>query len=274
MGQLFTQPAYIRGGLSTGMAIADKQRELAKQQGLASGFTKVINGDNSGWGEAFQADPKATMDAWNTQQALKQKNLERSFNTTNEYKNAQYLMSLGYPQEKAIEIAYKQNQNPTKELTPYDRTLQQEEAKNRAEVQQKANALESGLPAFEEMAKQLNEVGKDATYTMPGQAWDWTVRNLGLGATKGAEARERYRQIVNNELLPKLRETFGGQLSDAERESLLSTLGNVDLSAKEREQAVKSFIESKKRQLDGYKRQLGISTKQETKSNDDPLGIL
>ena len=78
---------------------------------------------------------------------------------------------------------------------------------------------------------------------------------------------------MNNELLPKLRETFGGQLSDSERENLLATLGNVDLTPQEREQAVKSFVESKKRQLEGYKRQLG-QTNYQTQKQDDPLGIL
>lgn len=115
-------------GLVSGVADANRRA------GLASGFSKVLAGDNSGWQEMAEADPQATMNAWNTQQALKQKNLERSFNTTNEYKNAQYLMSLGYPQEKAIEIAYKQNQNPSQNLTPYDKTLQMEQAKNDIEI--------------------------------------------------------------------------------------------------------------------------------------------
>lgn len=224
-------------------------RNLAKQRGLASGFSKVLAGDNSGWQEMAEADPQATMNAWNTQ-----KQLEKAQQIT------PYQMAMLGLKKEEIDAM----KDSGKYTDPYTRTLQQEEAKNIAEVQQKANALEAGLPAFEEMAKQLNEVGKDATYTKSGQAYDWLVRQLGLGSTKGANARERYRQIVNNELLPKLRETFGGQLSDAERESLLSTLGNVDLSAPEREQAVQSFIESKKRQLEGYKRQLG-GTKKETK---------
>lgn len=252
-------------GLIQGAAQANRMR------GLASGFEKIRQGDDSGWAEAFNADPKATMDAWNTQQAFAQRNIDKQFNTTNERKNAEYLMSQGRTPEEAINIAFKINQNPSQSLTPAEKTLQVERAKNIAEVQQKANSLESSLPAFEEMAKQLNEIGKDVTYTKPGQAYDWTIRQLGLGATKGANARERYRQIVNNELLPKLRETFGGQLSDAERESLLSTLGNVDLSASEREEAVKSFIESKKRQLEGYKRHLGqekTETKKETKEEE------
>ena len=50
-------------------------RNLAKQRGLASGFSKIQAGDESGWKEAFEADPVATMNAWNAQQELKQKNL-------------------------------------------------------------------------------------------------------------------------------------------------------------------------------------------------------
>lgn len=223
-------------------------RNLAKQRGLASGFSKVLAGDNSGWKEMAEADPQATMNAWNQREQLKR--AER----ITPYQQA--MLDLKKEEIDAMKDAGKYD-------SPYERTLQQEEAKNVAETQQKAKSLEASMPAFEEMAKQLNEVGKDSTYTLAGQGYDWVVRNLGLGATKGAEARERYKQIVNNELLPKLRETFGGQLSDAERENLLATLGNVDLTPKEREQAVKSFIESKKRQLEGYKRQLGGTSKEE-----------
>jgi hypothetical protein len=234
------------------------KEKQARQKGLASGFTKVLNGDNTGWQEMANADPVATMNAWNSQ-----KQLEKAQQIT------PYQMAMLGLKKQEIEAM----KDSGKYTDPYTRTLQQEEAKNVAETQQKAKALEANMPAFEEMAKQLNEVGKDSTYTLAGQGYDWVIRNLGLGATKGAEARERYKQIVNNELLPKLRETFGGQLSDAERENLLATLGNVDLTPQEREQAVKSFVESKKRQLEGYKRQLG-QTESQTQKQDDPLGIL
>lgn len=248
-------------GFSTGFAMGNQVR---KQRGLASGFSNYLNAiDDAGRKSALQqmaeADPEATMGFINQQWQKEHRN------DITPYQQA--MLDL-----KAKEIEAQKNSGGF--LDPYQRTLMMEEAKNRAEIEQKEKALEAGLPAFEEMAKQLNEVGKDSTYTLAGKGYDWTVRKLGLGSTKGAEARERYRQIVNNELLPKLRETFGGQLSDAERESLLSTLGDVDLSPKEREQAVASFIESKRRQLEGYKRQLGKLPKQETKSNDDPLGIL
>lgn len=251
-------------GFSTGFAMGN---QIRKQRGLESGVRAYVdaeaNGDKAGMQKALGlmagVAPVETMGFINQQWQKAHKD------DITPYQQAMLAL-------KAKEIETQQNSGSN--LNPYEKTLMMEEAKNRAETEQKAKALEAGLPAFEEMAKQLNEVGKDATYTNVGQGYDWVVRNLGLGATEGAKARERYRQIVNNELLPKLRETFGGQLSDAERESLLSTLGNVDLSPQEREQAVASFIESKKRQLEGYKRQLGTSTKKETKTNDDPLGIL
>lgn len=240
------------GGLAAGMKIADyvqnKKKEEDRLKGLASGFLKVRSGDDSGWDELANADPNVAMNMWNSQQALDQKKLEKQFNTTNEIKNYEYYNSLDPEQKKIFDSFRKLPEN----------TYTKEKQKQQAEVEQKALALEANLPAFEKMAEDLNKIGKDVSYTDTQKAYDWIVRQSGLGSTKGAEARERYKQIVANELLPKLRETFGGQLSDAERESLLATLGNVDLSPKEREEAVKSFVESKKRQLDGYKRQLGL----------------
>lgn len=51
-------------GLASGM-------QMAKQRGLASGFSKIQAGDKSGWQEAFNADPVATMNAWNQREQLK-----------------------------------------------------------------------------------------------------------------------------------------------------------------------------------------------------------
>lgn len=210
MGQLFTQPTYIRGGLSTGFsiadrqnAVADKQRELARQQGLASGFTKVINGDNSGWQEMANADPKATMDAWNTQQALKQKNLERSFNTTNEYKNAQYLMSLGYPQEKAIEIAYKQNQNPSQNMNPFER-----------------KRIENAASKIDENIAKAND--RIAMYDRGAQLLDNGVETGGIGGyikknwlpTSALSANTQEFQSLVSKLVPQQRPSGSGTTSD------------------------------------------------------------
>ena len=116
-------------GLVQGAAQANRMR------GLASGFEKIRSGDESGWAEAFNADPKATMDAWNTQQALAQRNIDKQFNTTNERKNAEYLIGQGKTPEEAINIAFKINQNPSQSLTPYEKTRQMEQAKSDIEIE-------------------------------------------------------------------------------------------------------------------------------------------
>lgn len=113
-------------GFSSGFAAGN---EIRKQRGLASGVQAYVDaetaGDKAGMRKALGimagVAPAETMNWINQQKALEQKNLERSFNTTNEYKNAQYLMSIGYPQDKAIEIAYKQNQSPSQNMNPFER---------------------------------------------------------------------------------------------------------------------------------------------------------
>lgn len=271
MGQLFTQPAYIRGGLSTGMAIADKQRELAKQQGLASGFTKVINGDNSGWGEAFQADPKATMDAWNTQQALKQKNLERSFNTTNEIKNYNALVGMGVDPEKARDIAFKQNQKD-----PFQTMLDREEAKQYAEDLNAVRTAEANYPQLEANVNRLKEVSPKATYTIAGKVRDKLAAELFDKTTEGAKNRAELEAIVNNAVLPLLKQTFGAAFTAEEGLRLQKTLANPDATDEERMAELDTFINQKKADIETKRRKLGAygKTTQNTQKQDDPLGIL
>ena len=99
------------------------------------------------------------------------------------------------------------------------------------------------------MTNELIELADKATYTQAGQARDWILRQTGLPMSEGGIAREKYRQVVANELIPKLKQMFGGQLSDAERESLLATLGDVNLAPEEKKSAITAFIEAKRRQV-------------------------
>jgi hypothetical protein len=288
MSRLFTEPAYIRGGLSTGMAIADKQRELAKQRGLASGFTKVLNGDNTGWQEMANADPVKTMDAWNTQKKLEQSktggawtsDLGRMWSIANDPNQTQENRQLAtqYLQYMARNPLANQGWNYAGRIgtlqadlglggqVEAEKTLAREEAKNNAEISKKESNLKRSMPSFYEMADELIDLADKATYTKAGRVRDSLLRELDRPMSEGGIAREKYDEIVKNELLPKLRETFGGQLSDSEREALLGTLGNVNLSPAEKKQAVRAFIEAKERQLRSYG--------SETAKQDDPLGIL
>ena len=141
IGKAYNPYAMASGGsgLASGFAMG---RQIAKEKELGDAVKGYVDAESRGDKKAMNSylgvmagvAPAETMNWINQKKALEQKNLERSFNTTNEYKNAQYLMSLGYPQEKAIEIAYKQNQNPSQSLTPYEKTVQMEQAKNDIEI--------------------------------------------------------------------------------------------------------------------------------------------
>lgn len=178
-------------------------RNLAKQRGLASGFSKIQAGDESGWKEAFEADPVATMNAWNAQQELKQKNLERSFNTTNEYKNAQYLMSIGYPQDKAIEIAYKQNQSPSQNMNPFER-----------------KRIENAASKIDENIAKAND--RIAMYDRGAQLLDNGVETGGIGGyikknwlpTSALSADTQEFQSLVSKLVPQQRPSGSGTTSD------------------------------------------------------------
>ena len=121
--------------------------------------------------------------------------------------------------------------------------------KDKATLEKENTALERNLPAFEDMTNELIGLADKATYTKAGQARDWLLRQTGQPMSEGGIAREKYKQVVANELIPKLKQMFGGQLSDSERESLLATLGDVNLSPEEKKSAINAFIEAKRRQV-------------------------
>ena len=259
MAELFREPAYVRGGLSTGMAIADKQRELEKQRGLASGFTKVLNGDNTGWQEMANTDPVATMNAWNAQQALKQKNLERSFNTTNERKNVEYLMSLGIPQQKAIEMAYKQTDND-----PYTRTLKQEQAKNDIEIARGDEDFNKMYPSVKGALDRAKDSLKSGTGVGP-----FGGNLTKIGFNKLPNAAKNYANIesantqMNQLLRAKLKATglTGSELNSAvEANAYRYTISPTD----NEDVVLQKILNFETDVLGGGK----------TQKQDDPLGIL
>lgn len=153
--------------------------------------------------------------------------------------------------ENAYDISYQKKRGSAQAdiETRGDIAYQGQLGKDRATLEKENNALERNLPAFEDMTNELISLADKATYTKAGQARDWLLRQTGQPMSEGGIAREKYRQVVANELIPKLKQMFGGQLSDAERESLLATLGDVNLSPEEKKSAINAFIEAKRRQV-------------------------
>lgn len=190
----------------------------------------------------------------------RQRALEQGTGITSQQKNYNWAIQNGYTPEQAMALAFGGGTNElgaslvdgsllgAEGRKAYDKAV----GKEAAETKAKQERLARNLPAFEQMTGQLIKLADIATYTGAGRLRDALFRTFDAPMSDGGIARERYKQIVSNELLPKLKETFGGQLSDSERENLLATLGDVNLSPEERKAAVQSFIEAKRRQLETY----------------------
>ena len=109
-----TYDPYSMPSLGANIAGAlERGRAVARQRGLASGFTKITNGDNSGWAEVAANAPEMY---------LKKLEMDRQGSLT------PYQMEM-------IKLKNKELENRgNKELSPYERTLQMEQAKNDIEI--------------------------------------------------------------------------------------------------------------------------------------------
>lgn len=136
-----------------------------------------------------------------------------------------------------------------------------ETEKNRGKTQGEnldlLNSMQSKLPGLEAVVQKLEGLADQATYTMAGGLYNEASKQLGFGATKGAVARTEYVSTVANQVLPLLRDTFGAAFTAAEGERLLATLGDPDTTPDEKKAVLRTFIDQKKRDIEGLARQTG-----------------
>lgn len=77
------------------------------------------------------------------------------------------------------------------------------------------------------------------------------------------EARTAYIAMVDNQVLPLLKQTFGAAFTVQEGERLRNTLGDPDKSPKEKRFILDAFIKQKIKDIKSLKRELGESTQEE-----------
>lgn len=116
-------------------------------------------------------------------------------------------------------------------------------------------AMRSKLPGLMVVVKKLGEIGDQATYTTAGQVLDYGRTQLGMDPRKAAIARTTYIAMVDNQVLPLLRETFGAQFTQKEGESLKTTLGDPNKTPQEKRAVLDAFIEQKIRNVESLERQ-------------------
>lgn len=125
---------------------------------------------------------------------------------------------------------------------------------------ERENTFTEGLarvPQLQNMVGRLNELGSKATYTLAGRARDTAMRETGMDVPDSAVARAEYISMVDNEILPLLRQTFGAQFTQKEGERLVATLGDPNASPQEKDSRLKAFIRTKMEEVNTQARMSG-----------------
>lgn len=136
---------------------------------------------------------------------------------------------------------------------------QEKVGEGRGEAIASLESLRSKMPGLESVVGKLDALSEKATYTLGGQAVDWATRQVGAEPREAAVARAEYISMVDNQVLPLLRDTFGAQFTQREGETLRATLGDPDKSPKEKQAVLKSFIEQKRRDVEAFASRVGAS---------------
>ena len=134
---------------------------------------------------------------------------------------------------------------------------QEEIGKAKGEKTTLLQSASSKMPQLINVINKLSKLGETATYTGLGVGFNTVARELGLPVPQGAVDRREYIAVVDNEILPLLRDTFGAQFTQQEGESLKSTLGDTGMSPEEKESVLRSFIQSKIQTLNSMSSELG-----------------
>lgn len=123
------------------------------------------------------------------------------------------------------------------------------EGKSTAETNSEYNSIVSKMPGLYGVVDRLSTLANESTYTTAGKALDTARSQLGLQPRDAAVARAEYTAIVDNQILPLLRDTFGAQFTNEEGLRLARTLGDADKTPTEKQALLRAFIEQKERDI-------------------------
>lgn len=134
----------------------------------------------------------------------------------------------------------------------------------RAETQAKESGIQlselgrakAALPGLQEVVNKLKSLADIATYTQTGQIFDLASKELGFGATRGGTARAKMISIVDNQVLPLLRDTFGAAFTAAEGERLRNTLLDPNQTPEAKKASLDVFLEQKIRNIETKEREV------------------
>lgn len=180
-------------------------------------------------------------------------------NGTTGMQNIEYLQTLGYSPEEAAALYYG-GQNPNLNFPSFGEKgfnkADENMGKSYAADLESYRSMTSKLPELEATVDKLSQLGQNATYTKAGQLLDFTRKELGYTPRQAAINRKEYTSIVDNQILPLLRDTFGAQFTEREGNTLKQTLGDVNATPEEKDAVLRSFINQKKNSVESQARKL------------------
>ena len=135
-----------------------------------------------------------------------------------------------------------------------------QEATAKGESFTELKRAKAAMPGLLTAVSQLKDLAKIATSTLGGRVFDTAVKETGFGSTKGATAKAKFIAIVNNQVLPLLKPTFGGSFSVQEGESLKATMGDPNASPEEKLAQLDAFINQKFRDIEAKESELNAVT--------------
>lgn len=136
--------------------------------------------------------------------------------------------------------------------------LAEKEAIERGEVLTDLSRMEATLPTLLEVTGELRELATIATSTFGGKLFDQAVKQTGFGATKGSTARAKFIAIIDNQVLPLLKPTFGAAFTVPEGDNLRKTLGDPDATIDAKLAQIDAFISQKERDIRAKQTQLNL----------------
>lgn len=138
------------------------------------------------------------------------------------------------------------------------------EAKAKGETFTDLVKAKASLPGLKEVVGKLGDLSGMATYTTSGKIFDIAAKELGFGATEGSTARAKMQSLVDNQVLPLLRQTFGAAFTKEEGDRLRATMLDIDAAPDQKQATLDAFIEQKVRDIEAKEIEL--------KQYDQPTG--
>lgn len=116
----------------------------------------------------------------------------------------------------------------------------------------------AAAPGLNEFGNRLYQLADIATYTKTGELRDGFMRQFGFDPGDAARAKAEATTMIDTEILPLLKPTFGAAFTVKEGEWLRATMGDQNLSPPEKKAQIEARMASWQRHAERLARRIGV----------------